>query len=49
MYIHRKLELILKTYLNAFPVLAVSSPKQSGKSTTLRKLIKIITTGENHG
>ena len=40
MYIHRKLELVLKTYLNAFPVIAVTGPRQSGKSTMLRKLFK---------
>ncbi len=40
MYIHRKLEKILKTYLNAFPIIAVTGPRQSGKSTMLRELFK---------
>jgi len=40
MYINRKLELVLKSYLKAFSVIAVTGPRQSGKSTMLRNFFK---------
>jgi len=36
MYIHRQAESSLRRYLNAFPVVGLTGPRQSGKSTLLR-------------
>ena len=38
-YYHRIAELTLKRYLNAFPVVGITGPRQSGKSTLLRHLL----------
>jgi len=38
-YIHRVLEQTIERYLKAFPVLGVTGPRQSGKSTMLKELL----------
>lgn len=38
-YIHRKIEPILGEYLNIFPVIGLTGPRQSGKSTMLKKCL----------
>lgn len=38
-YVHRKLESKLNTYLNLFPVVGLSGPRQSGKSSMLKNLL----------
>lgn len=40
MYIQRVLEPILREYLQAFPVLGLTGPRQSGKSTLLRHILR---------
>lgn len=37
-YFQRKIEPALKKYLSIFPAIAVTGPRQSGKSTTLKKI-----------
>lgn len=39
-YIHRNIEKVLKEYITAFPVVAVTGPRQSGKSTLLLHCLK---------
>lgn len=39
-YIHRKIEPLVKQYLKHFPVLGLTGPRQSGKSTLLTKILK---------
>lgn len=39
-YYHRILETTLKSFLTLFPVLGLTGPRQSGKSTLLRHLLK---------
>jgi uncharacterized protein len=38
-YINRKLEFILRKYLKIFPVIGLTGPRQSGKSTMLKKIL----------
>lgn len=38
MYFKRKIESVLKKYIQVFPVVALSGPRQSGKSTLLKHL-----------
>jgi predicted AAA+ superfamily ATPase len=38
-YYHRSLEAAVKRYLRLFPVVGITGPRQSGKSTMLRKLL----------
>lgn len=38
-YIHRTIEPILKKYLRMFPVVGITGPRQSGKSTMIRHLL----------
>jgi uncharacterized protein len=40
MYIHRQLEEILNKYLTLFPAVAITGPRQSGKSTMLKECLK---------
>lgn len=40
MYIHRQLEEILNRYLTLFPAVAITGPRQSGKSTMLKECLK---------
>ena len=40
MYIHRNLETIILENLKIFPVVGISGPRQSGKSTMLKELFK---------
>lgn len=40
MYFHRKLERILLFALTQFPVILVTGPRQAGKSTLLKHLLK---------
>src|SRR5438105_148315 len=39
-YIHRILESSVERYLHAFPVVGITGPRQSGKSTLLRHMLK---------
>jgi uncharacterized protein len=39
-YTHRALEKQLKSYLSAFPVIGITGPRQSGKSTMLQHVLK---------
>ena len=39
-YIHRKLEPLLGRYLKSFPVIGITGPRQSGKSTLVKTLLK---------
>lgn len=39
-YTPRVAEKILKRYLSAFPIIGVTGPRQSGKSTLLKHLLK---------
>ena len=41
-YIKRKLQNTIKKYLNAFPAVAILGPRQAGKSTLVRHIIKNI-------
>ena len=41
-YIKRKLQNTIKKYLNAFPAVAILGPRQTGKSTLVRHIIKNI-------
>ena len=38
-YHHRAIEPIITRYLNAFPIVSLTGPRQSGKSTVLRHLL----------
>ena len=38
-YIHRTIEPVLKKYLRLFPVVGITGPRQSGKSTMIRHLL----------
>ena len=38
-YIHRELEKRVTEYLKLFPVVGLTGPRQSGKSTMLKKLL----------
>ncbi len=38
-YIHRVLEATLQKYLSAFPIVGITGPRQSGKSTMLKHLL----------
>jgi len=40
MYIHRQIEKTLKKYLELFPAVTVTGPRQSGKSTMLKECLK---------
>lgn len=40
MYIHRRLETMLRRALRYFPAVAVTGPRQSGKSTMLKTILK---------
>jgi predicted AAA+ superfamily ATPase len=40
MYIHRQLEETLNKYLEIFPAVAITGPRQSGKSTMLKEFLK---------
>lgn len=40
MYIHRKLEKILQVGLHQFPVVLITGPRQAGKSTLLKHILK---------
>ena len=42
-YIHREIEKSLNSYVKQFAVTALTGPRQSGKSTLLRKLFKTYT------
>ena len=37
-YIHREIEVLLKTLIKQFPAIALTGPRQSGKSTLLKKV-----------
>ncbi len=39
-YIHRTAETLVTTYLKDFPVVGITGPRQSGKSTMLRAILK---------
>ena len=39
-YIHRAIEPVIKEYLTAFPVIGLTGPRQSGKSTLLQSILK---------
>ncbi len=39
-YIHRNIESTLKKYITAFPIVAITGPRQSGKSTLLLSCLK---------
>ncbi|MBU0455592.1 MAG: ATP-binding protein [Pseudomonadota bacterium] len=38
-YIHRKLEPVVREYLDYFPIVGLTGPRQSGKSTLLKKIL----------
>ncbi len=40
MYIHRQIERTLKKYLELFPAVVITGPRQSGKSTMLKEYLK---------
>ncbi len=40
MYLHRKLEIVLKEVLKQFPACFITGPRQTGKSTLLQNLLK---------
>jgi predicted AAA+ superfamily ATPase len=38
-YLHRNIEQTVQTYKTLFPAVALTGPRQSGKSTTLKRLL----------